>query len=255
MELWRRAIDFLRMIDGRAAEQVVPYDFGRALIHRRLNLVHDLNYLIADRVADVTVHQLMAEAERIQGEAGLRHRRINVDDQPAAERLAGGFASHGYQPERFLIMVHRRPLDPQPAGHRVEEVDWGLMRPARRLEISRQPFASIPGLVEQILAKHELTARCVETRYFAALSDGKVASSCELRCEGAIAQVETVETLEEFRGRGLSRAVVTAAIEAASVQDFIFLVTDVEDWPQHFYGRLGFDGVGIESRFLRLLDH
>ncbi len=60
-----------------------------------------------------------------------------------------------------------------------------------------------------------------------------------------------METLEPFRGRGLSRAVVSAALEAAAPHDFVFLVADADDWPQDFYRRLGFDQVGIESRFLR----
>ena len=69
-----------------------------------------------------------------------------------------------------------------------------------------------------------------------------------------MAQIETVETLEAFRRRGLSRAVVSAALAAAGTHDFVFLVTDADDWPQQFYRQLGFETVGIESRFLRLLD-
>ena len=49
-------------------------------MNRKLNLVHDLNYLIADRPADVTADDLVAEADRIQGGAALGHRRVNVDD-------------------------------------------------------------------------------------------------------------------------------------------------------------------------------
>ena len=150
-------------------------------------------------------------------------------------------------------MEQRRSVERKPKGHPIEEVSWQLMRPARRLQITRQPWARDPRLVDQILAKHELTARCVKTRYFAALVDGQVASSCELRTESRIAQVETVETLEEFRNRGLARDVLTAALDGARDAAFVFLVTDAEDWPQQFYQRLGFEAIGIESRFLRLL--
>jgi hypothetical protein len=104
---WHRAIVFLRAVDERAAEQVVPFRWGRALINRRLNLVHDLNYLIADRVDGADAAALAAEADRIQGEAGIGHRRINVDDQAAAKRLAPAFVAAGYSPERFVVMVHR----------------------------------------------------------------------------------------------------------------------------------------------------
>src|ERR1700737_4703627 len=191
MDPWRRAIAFMRAVDERAAEQVVPYRWGRALINRRLNIVHDLNFLIADRFEGADASSLVAEAERIQGEAGLSHRRVNVDDQHAADRLSSGFETLGYKPERFVIMAHRRPPDRLVDTGSVREVDWTLIRPAREREIATLPWARDPSVVQQMLAKHELTARGTRTRYFAALVDGRVVSSCELRTAGATAQVET----------------------------------------------------------------
>jgi ribosomal protein S18 acetylase RimI-like enzyme len=249
---WHRAIAFMRAVDERAAEEVVPYGWGRALINRRLALVHDLNYLIVDRIDGADVPALVAEANRIQGEAGIAHRRLNVDDQAAADRFAPAFIAAGYTPERFVVMVRRRPPDRPVETGSIEEIDWTQLRPARERELRQQPWASAPGLVSQILAKHELTASRIDTRYFGALVDGAVVSSCELRTEGDVAQIETVETLEAFRRRGLSRAVVGTALAAASAYEFVFLVTDANDWPQEFYRRLGFEQVGIESRFLRL---
>jgi ribosomal protein S18 acetylase RimI-like enzyme len=251
---WRRAIAFIRAVDERAAEEVVPYRWGRALINRRLALVHDLNYVIVDRVDGADVPALVAEANRIQGEAGIAHRRINVDDQAAADRFGPAFVSARFQPERFAVMVHRRPPDRPGDTRGVGEIDWTQLRPARELELRQQPWAAAPGLMPQILAKHELTASRIDTRYFGALIDGAVVSSCELRTEGDVAQIETVETLEPFRRRGLSRSVVGTALAAASAYEFVFLVTDANDWPQEFYRRLGFEQVGIESRFLRLPD-
>lgn len=244
----------MRGVDERAAEQVIPFRWGRALINRRLKLVHDLNYLVVDRLDGADVGALAAEANRIQGEAGIGHRRLNVDDQAAADRFAPAFAEAGYKAERFVVMVHRRPPGRQVDISGVREVDWRQLRPARELELRQQPWATAPGLVSQILAKHELTASRTNRRYFGARVDGRVVSSCELRTEGNAAQIETVETLEAFRRRGLSRAVVSAALEAASGSDFVFLVTDANDWPQEFYRRLGFEQVGIESRFLRVID-
>jgi ribosomal protein S18 acetylase RimI-like enzyme len=252
MDPWRRAIDFIRSVDERAAEQVIPFRWGRALINRRLNLVHDLNYLIADRLDGADAPMLAAEADRIQGEAGISHRRVNVDDQAMADRIAPGFISADYQPERFVVMERRGQPDRRVDTSQVREVDWGQVRRARELERQQQPWASLPGVVAQILAKHELTASRIATRYFGVQLDGLVVSSCELRTEGDVAQIETVETLEAYRRRGLSRAVVSAALQAASGSESVFLVADVNDWPQEFYRRLGFEQVGIESRFLRL---
>jgi len=244
----------MRAVDERAAESVVPFRWGRALINQRLNRVHDVNFLIANRVEDADASDLDAVAERIQGAAGLSHRRVNVDDAPAADRLSTGFRRLAYTPERFVIMAHRRRPDQQVDTAAVREVDWELMRPAREQEITSQPWGTDPVTVQQILAKQELTAQGTRTQYFAAMVDGRVVSSCELRSEGDTAQVETVETLPEFRKRGFSRAVASTALRAAAGYAFVFLVTDEDDWPQQFYRRLGFDRIGIESRFLRLVD-
>ena len=241
----------MHTVDERAAEQIVTFRWGRGLIHRRLELVHDLNYVIVERVDGADVEALDAEANRIQGEAGIGHRRINVDVQAAADRFAPAFAAAGYTAERFVVMVHRRPPGRRVDTSGVREIDWTQLRPAREFELRQQAWATAPGLISQILAKHELTASCISTRYFGALVDGGVVSSCELRTESDIAQIETVETLEAYRRHGLSRAVVSAALEAASAYDFVFLVADANDWPQEFYRRLGFEPVGIESRFLR----
>jgi ribosomal protein S18 acetylase RimI-like enzyme len=252
MDAWQRAMAFMRRIDERAAERIVAFPWGRALIDRRFNLVHDANYLIADRLHGADANALMAAAEELQGPLSLQHRRVNVDDQSAADQLRPGFARGGYQLERFVLMAHRRKPDREIDHGQVREVDWSAIRPARELARAHQPWAT-PELVQQIIAWHQLGARAVQTRYFGVLDQGRVVSSCELRGEGDIAQLETVETLPEFRQRGFSRAVVSAALAAAANYGFVFLVTDADDWPQQFYRRLGFDNIGFESRFLRLL--
>ena len=230
----------------------MPYRWGRAFINRRLRFVHDLNYLVADRIDGVTAPLLIAEAERIQGDLGLSYRRVNVDDQPAAARLSADFEAHGFLAERFVIMAHHGPAQLAVALEGAREIGWPSLRPARELELRRQPWARNPDLVRQILAKHQLTARTTTTRYFAVMIGESPVSSCELRSDGRTAQIETVETLDEFRNRGYARAVITAALAAARGHDFVFLVTDASDWPQQLYRRLGFENVGIESRFLRI---
>jgi len=230
----------------------VPYRWGRAFINRRLRFVHDLNYLVADRMDGETAALLIAEAERIQGGAGLAHRRVNVDNQLAADRMTADFEARDFRAERFVIMAYDGPDEPAVAPPGTEEIDWPTLRPARELELRRQPWAQSPELVRQILAKHQLTARTTNTRYFARMVGGSAVSSCELRSDGRTAQIETVETLDEFRNRGYARAVINAALAAARGHDLVFLVTDATDWPQQLYRRLGFENAGIESRFLRV---
>jgi ribosomal protein S18 acetylase RimI-like enzyme len=71
--------------------------------------------------------------------------------------------------------------------------------------------------------------------------------------DGLDAQVENVDTLEEFRGRGVARSVVLRAVEAARDADaeHVFIVADDADWPRELYARLGFDRVGRTRQFTR----
>ncbi len=249
MDEWRRAIDFVRALDERCAEEVVPFPWGRAFINRTLASAPDLNYLVADRSLGAVTAEVLAErADRIQGGTGVSFRRVNVDDQEAAERLLPGFAALGFAAERFCVMVHHQQPDCEVDTARVRQVDWATYRPARKREI--ESWAPTALIAEQALRKQALTATLLDTTYFAAIVDGAPASFCELRREGPVAQIEFVETLEPFRRRGLARQVVSAALQAARDSSFIFLVADLFDWPQHFYERLGFETVGIESRFM-----
>src|SRR5438034_7888908 len=115
MDAWQRAIVFMRTVDARTAESVVPF---------------------------------------------------RVDDRPAAERLSPAFGQLGYTPERFVIMAHRRRPDHDVDTAAVQEVDWEVMRPAREREIAGQPWGADPRVVQQLLAKQELTAQGIRTRYF-----------------------------------------------------------------------------------------
>ena len=69
----------------------------------------------------------------------------------------------------------------------------------------------------------------------------------------SVAQIESVNTLEEFRRRGLASAVVLAAARSARERgcDVVFLVADDADSPKELYGRLGFDPVSRFWSFLR----
>jgi ribosomal protein S18 acetylase RimI-like enzyme len=246
----RRAIDFMRSIDERCAEQVVSFRWGRALINRTLSTAPDLNYLIADHeLGSVTAEELAGESERIQAPTGIAFRRVNVDREEAAERLLPTFARLGFRPERFCVMVHHRAPDRQVDSSAVRRVDWATYAPGRREEIAS--WAPSGLIAQQALEKQVLTARVIDTGYWCAFVDGAPASFCEVRREGVAAQIEFVETLERFRRRGLARQVVSAALASVHDCSFIFLVADLFNWPQYFYQRLGFDRVGIESRFIR----
>ena len=68
-----------------------------------------------------------------------------------------------------------------------------------------------------------------------------------------MAQIEDVATLAPYRGRGLARAVVTAALgEALAAGDeLVFILADDGDWPKDWYARLGFVLRGRRYLFTR----
>jgi GNAT superfamily N-acetyltransferase len=101
------------------------------------------------------------------------------------------------------------------------------------------------------LSEHRRVLAEAGARFFVAFADGAPASRCELYPGSDVAQIEDVGTVEAFRNRGLSRAVVLRAVAEAraSGAGTVFLEADEDDWPKDLYGRLGFDVLGRWSAF------
>jgi len=81
MSEFSRAFGLMDRLDELTAERLEPTPFGLVIVHSRLNRVHDLNFLRAEDPGDATAEELAAEAERVQGAAGIAHRRVNIRDE------------------------------------------------------------------------------------------------------------------------------------------------------------------------------
>jgi len=252
MSEFSRAFGLMDRLDELTAERLEPTPFGPVVVHSRLNRVHDLNFLRAEEPGDATAEELAAEGERVQGAAGIAHRRVNIRDEAQRERLEPQFVRLGWKPERFVLMVLRGDPD-RPAEHEVLEVDEPTTRPLWAEAIRAEPHGKDETLVQQILEHRRDMAAALPTQLFAAEADGKLVAHAELYSHNGVGQVEDVVTLEPYRGRGLARALVLrAAAESRAVgNDLTFLVADADDWPQRLYERLGFETVGRYSRFLK----
>jgi ribosomal protein S18 acetylase RimI-like enzyme len=249
MDELRRAIDFERRLVERLAERRVPTRFGTAYLRDSLPLVWWLNVLSVDLGTRATVAELVEDADASQ--AGLRHRKIAIDHELGAE-VEPGFRALGWGVDRLLVMAHRE-AGKAVADSAVEEVDPEELAPVWAEGIRQGPYGADDETVRQLVAAQHLRRQAVAVRYFAARVDERIASYCELFSDGGTAQVESVMTLEEFRGRGLATAVVgRAAAEArASGHDFVFLDADDEDWPKGLYRKLGFAEIGRIWDFVR----
>jgi ribosomal protein S18 acetylase RimI-like enzyme len=250
--VFERAFAFQDRIEERTAERLEPTPYGPVLVHSRLNRVHDLNFLRALEPGDAGAEELAAEVDRVQGAAGIGHRRVNIRGEEQRERLEPEFVRLGWEPQRFVLMVQRREPD-RPAEHKVSEVDEPTLRPLWAEAIRSEPHGQDETLVQQILEHRRDVGQAIPTRLFAAEIDGKLVAHTELYSKDGVGQVENVYTLADYRGRGLARSLVLHGVAESHTagNDLTFLVADADDWPQRLYEKLGFETVGRYGRFLK----
>jgi GNAT superfamily N-acetyltransferase len=251
MDELEHASAFEESLRERAADRVVPFRFGTAVVTESLADVWDLNLLRVEKPG-ASAAELAEEAERIQGGADLRHRRVVMLDGAEAE----AFEALGWESGRFLFMRYRGPGERNIDTARVREVDRAFVGSIREEMARTAPWATDEGTVRRVMTAQERVADAANARHFAVLEGDDVVSTAELFTDGATAQVEDVVTLETHRGHGYASAVVLAAVERALAEgcDFVFLVADDEDWPKELYARLGFEPIGRKWTFIRKLD-
>jgi ribosomal protein S18 acetylase RimI-like enzyme len=245
-----RAVSFLRENDRAVADRVEPLPRGEVLLTPSLPLVYDANFMVVETA--VGADEAAAEADRVMGDAGLGHRRVNLADGEMAARLAPGLGGLGWEAQPLLVMA-LRSVPATEAATPVAEVELADLDEMRAEAMHSYPWRT-PGLSDQLVELDRRRAGSMSVRAFAVRADGRLVSHALLFRNGSnVAQVESVETLGAYRGRGYAKAVVSAAVEAASDAGLIFLVAEAEDWPKHLYRKLGFEAVGREWQFLKRL--
>jgi predicted GNAT family acetyltransferase len=177
-----------------------------------------------------------------------------VERFDTGERIARALRHRRWLVERNVFMVLRRPRDHEAAPGLAREVDEATLQVVEARSVREEPYGRDEEVVRQLVSMRAALARAVPAaRFFLGASDGVDAAVTTLYSDGTIAQVEDVATLRDFRRRGLARATVTAAVDAALAMghELIFIVADEDDWPKDLYARLGFDPVGRAWAFTR----
>ena len=233
-----------------ACERSIDHPLGEAFFTDALPSVWVLNILAVDADADADAEGLTAALDELYGH--LAHRRAFVERPELGARLAPAMRAAGWQVEHDVFLVLRRERDRPAAPGLAREVDEPAVRAVEARTIAQQPTRD-PDVVGQLLASRSAFGRAGGARYFVGAADGVDASHATLYSDGVIAQIEDVATLEGFRGRGLARAVCSAAIDAAleAGHELVFIVADDDDWPKELYAKLGFDAVGKPWNFTR----
>jgi len=247
-----RALDFLALADHGGTRREA-FAYGTAVFDDRLPRRWDSNYLLVEDVPDgIGAKELAAEAERVQGAAGLMHRKLELRDEAGGARLESQFRALGWTVNRHLLMALHREPDREPDRSRVHEVDAAALRDVRAEQIHGYAWGADPEVVEQLYEAKLFLSRVVDARFFAVVIGQQPVSWTDLYVSDRAAQIEDVGTLEAHRGQGYASAVVLHAAEAARTAgaDLVFLVADDEDWPKELYRKLGFDELGRIYEFL-----
>ena len=255
MDDLERILAFDRDLTERTSELVEGTAFGTAYLNLTFSERWSSNFVRVERSLDgVDADRLAADADRVLGEHDqLRHRRVEIFDERNGPRLASAFLEMGWSVERNLFMVHRRPPEPRP-GVAAAEMTFDEARPVIEAVMREQPYIETEEGFRQLVGFREVLEREAGARFFVASVDGEPAAVCEGYVLDDVGQVEDVNTVEPFRGRGLASAIVLAASAWARNHGatLVFLVADDEDWPKELYRRLGFDDLGRSWGFTRV---
>lgn len=257
-EMLERALAFQRSVSARESTRVEPFRWGTAYFNDVVPVSYDHNFLDVEvALPGIAPEELLAEADRLQGGVGLTHREMRLLSYADGERMAPAFRGPGWRMERNLFMAMLAEPESVPDTSAVRVATWEHTRPAIEVTTQRAPYATTEAVTQQLIDRTLITMGAVDTRFLVSEVDGQVASYCHLYSDGTTAQVEDVNTLEEFRGRGFALATVWAAVELARSEghDFIWLIADEDDWPQHLYRKLGFRDVGRTIWFVRAGTH
>lgn len=211
---------FGRELDDRLAKRVVETPVGDALFDDELFDVYSLNYLRADCGDAATI-----EASADRALEAFHHRKVSTYLD----------VDLGWPRATHLVMQHLREPDRRVDVSHVRAVPFDAIAESRMYDYEDR------GLGERLNKAQLRVAAAVDTHWLAAFDGDRVAGWCHVRSLDGIAQIEDVNTLPEFRGRGHGRAIVQHALdEARATHDVVFLEALEDDWPRELYAKLGF---------------
>ena len=250
MDEFGRIMDFARWFFEASSTRTEVTRFGTAYFNDEFPIRYNANLLFADRIAPATPEDVAAELDRLLG--GYVHRKVLLSEDEGV-RLAAGICALGYVGEKVVSMVQHGEPDRLGQLDLVEEIDHAGRRAVLMDIYQREEWGRAPGVAEALSEFPGWLQEKIGARFFVQRIDGVIAGTCELYVHDQMAQVESVDTLEEFRGRGVARNIVlrAAAEGRAAGAELVFIEADADDWPQQLYQRLGFEHVGAYRGFLK----
>ena len=184
---------------------------------------------------------------------GLGHRRLEIEDTAAGERLLEDFARLGWVTERLAYLHRELPGPPvrAPEGAELQMEPFEATRPLRREWQGESIWGDPPAFV---MVEEAVAARR-GTKAVTARLDGELSAFAAFSAAGGAAEIETVFCRPERRGEGLGGALVARALEeaAASGAREAFIEADDDGDAKRLYERLGFRTVWRRCSFTKVL--
>lgn len=247
------ALDRSVRVNGARQARAIPG--GIVIRHPSLPSIHHLNAVVLEAPLAGALRDpeaIGALAERHLGDLG--HRHVVAD---GGEPLAPGLRERGWRVQRTVFMVWRGTSPPaaDPRARRTGEDELrGLQLELYAEERHGQhPDPVADALVAALVAGQDAVRAGSRSFCFVAGEDERALSACTLFVAHDAAMIDEVGTLRAHRGRGLAKAVVTAALRHALDLGarLVAIPADAEDWPQLIYAGLGFEPVGVQHAFTR----
>jgi uncharacterized protein (DUF952 family)/ribosomal protein S18 acetylase RimI-like enzyme len=239
-----RALAFYTSLVVRRAVGVGDVPGGVAVLDPDYPLSRDNNGLLLTEAVDAAT--IEAAAEEVGGNAGWPHLSAELM-WPDAAGVAADLTRRGWTTEERVVMT--RPAAPASGGDRAEVVaqheahefwdrNWRQNLPEVGAQLDR--------VVAQLVGREHLNDRVVAVSDVVVREDGRVVASGQLRIDGATAAIDSVLTDPAAQGRGYGNAVLAHALTLAADAgcDLVVLQAAADDWPRHWYARLGFGVVG-----------
>ena len=257
-ELLLRCDRMLRALDELSVDRFEPVQGGYAALTPSLPLVWDDNFVMFEAPEEgrpsLSAERMAEIADEAHRAAGLAHRTVMTTDPDEDERVEPGFRRLGWEVEGDVVMVLRSEpegpprMDVSAVPHPVElrrsilreDEDFRKLEPERR-----------DALIEQLIESEGRLNAADGDSWFVADADGAPASVTRLVTHQGYGFIDAVGTLRSARKRGLARATVQAAIQESLDRgnELTFLIAEEDDWPRHFYERIGFAQVGTFRTF------
>jgi GNAT superfamily N-acetyltransferase len=179
---------------------------------------------------------------------GLRHRRIEVEDEAAGARLRPAFREAGWRDERLVMMLREGPPPEAPAD--VVEVPF---RDTRALRLEWHYEESWGDEEALHMESAEAVAARNGNRAFVVRSGAEAIGFCALFSPPRLdaAEIDQAYVTPAHRGKGLGGRLIAGAL-AAGGHRTNWIVADDDGRPKLLYERLGFTPAWYWHTFVRV---